>query len=156
MKFRSNAPAFQEYAADMLANRNYRTMSLAERGLLDTLRRECWVSGSVPSDIAEMAKILGYPEAEIALAFTKSVSSFFELIDTDLIAPDLEKYRVELAQRKQKMAAGGRTGGIKTQERNRSTPDQTTTLKPPFSLAKAPEKRGEELSGSECKRIDLS
>ena len=53
------APAYQEYASDILANRSYRAMTLAERGLWDTIRKECWVNGSVPSSKPELAKYLG-------------------------------------------------------------------------------------------------
>lgn len=34
-------PAYLEYASDILSNVNYRLMSLAERGLWDTMRKEC-------------------------------------------------------------------------------------------------------------------
>ena len=53
------APAYQEYASDILANRSYRAMTLAERGLWDTIRKECWVNGSVSSSKPELAKYLG-------------------------------------------------------------------------------------------------
>jgi len=63
-----DAPAFQEYAAAMLANSRYRLMSLAERGLLDTLRRECWVNRGMPAKPATLAKMLGFDSAEIDAA----------------------------------------------------------------------------------------
>ncbi len=35
-------PAFQVYASDDLANADYYLLSLAERGLLDAMRRAAW------------------------------------------------------------------------------------------------------------------
>ena len=43
-------PAYQEYAASVIANGDYRVLSLAERGLLYTLKLECWVNHRVPKD----------------------------------------------------------------------------------------------------------
>lgn len=126
MKFRDGAPAYQEYASDMLANRSYRAMSLPERGLMDTLRRECWVSGSVPAYLPDMARVLGFTAAEIEAAYTSRVQAFFELSGGDLVASDLERYRAELAGRKARMAEGGRIGGRKTQQRNRPKSDQAS------------------------------
>ncbi len=101
-------------------------MSLPERGLLDTLRRECWVSGYVPAYLPDMARVLGFTEAEIEAAYTSRVQAFFELSGGDLISPDLECYRAELAGRKARMAEGGRIGGRKTQQRNRPKSDQAS------------------------------
>ena len=73
------APAFQEYAASMLAHKNFRTMTLAERGLLFTLRLECWENATVPSDTQELARYLGFHFDEIRSSFTEKVKSFFEM-----------------------------------------------------------------------------
>lgn len=54
MAFRETPPAYQEYAADMLSNRHFRMMTLQQRGLLYTLRLECWVNGSVPCDLTSL------------------------------------------------------------------------------------------------------
>jgi hypothetical protein len=58
-------PAFQEYPASILAERNFRLMSLPERGLLFTIRLECWVNGSVPSLPDELAKYLGLNPTDV-------------------------------------------------------------------------------------------
>ena len=59
------APAFQEYASDLLAKREFRMMTLAERGLLMTMRLECWVNKSVPSSKSELALMFGVSEQEM-------------------------------------------------------------------------------------------
>lgn len=157
MKFRDGAPAYLEYASDMLANRNYRTMNLPERGLLDTLRRECWVSGSVPAYLPDMARVIGVTVSEIESAFTARVQAFFEASGSDLIAPDLERYRAELTERKARMREGGRTGGRKAQQRNRSKSDQAfleSTLEAPLE-AKLKPLRGKEVNGKERKGLSI-
>lgn len=52
-------PAYQEYAASMMARTEYRVLSLEGRGLLYTLRNECWVNGQLPADPATLARVLG-------------------------------------------------------------------------------------------------
>jgi hypothetical protein len=83
------APAFQEYAADMLANRNFRVMNLEERGLLMTLRYECWVNQSVPANCDELAKTLGVPEVNITKAMTHRVKSFFTVNGQEMVCDEL-------------------------------------------------------------------
>jgi len=101
MPHRKNPPAFQEYAADILSNREFRTMSLAERGLLYCMRLECWVNEKIPSTSNELAAYLGKPESEVTEALTPRVIRFFEIQNGDLVSPDLDLYRHQLAERKE-------------------------------------------------------
>lgn len=57
------APAFQEYAATMLALLPFRTMTLQDRGLLYTMRLECWVNVRLPYNHNDLAKVLGLRRA---------------------------------------------------------------------------------------------
>jgi len=61
-----DAPAYQEYAAAILARLAFRTMTLQDRGLLFTMRLECWVNVRLPSEHNNLAKVLGLPTAEVA------------------------------------------------------------------------------------------
>jgi hypothetical protein len=110
-------PAYQEYASDMLANARYRTMSLAERGLMDTIRRECWLNGSVPKDPQTLAEYLG-KEGVIA-NLSNGVLSFFREWHDQLICPELDTYKTALADQKQRMSDGGRRGGRSTQQQHK-------------------------------------
>lgn len=114
-------PAYQEYASDMLANMQYRMMSLAERGLLDTMRKECWVNKQVPLNEDELARYLRVERSEIEAYLTSRVLSFFVDRAQFLICPELEQYREELLERHQKMAAGGQKGGETTQKQHKSS-----------------------------------
>ena len=143
------APAYQEYASDILSNRSYRAMTLAERGLWDTIRKECWVNGSVPSSKPELAKYLGLPPDNINELLTPNLMRWFKELDSDLTCPELDAYRLVLESRSQSMSTGGRNGGKKTQENRRSNAEATPEAKiKPLSReeTRRDERRGRESS----------
>lgn len=90
-------PAFQEYAADMLARREYRAMTLAERGLLYSLRLECWVNRTAPADPAILAKVLGYSADEVRAALP-AVLAFFTVSGDEVFSSELDDYRAYRAR----------------------------------------------------------
>ena len=103
-------PAYQEYAATILAGKNFRLMTLAERGLFFSMRLECWQNGEVPAIENDLAKYLGYELSEIQSALTKHVKSFFTLNNGSFYSPELEDYRQHLDERKNKQSEGGKRG----------------------------------------------
>ena len=126
------APADQEYASDILANRSYRAMSLAERGLWDTIKKECWVNGSVPSNKPELAKYLGLPLEKVIELMTPNLMTSFKVVDSDLICPELDGYRLQIEDRRQRQSDGGKNGGKKAQSnrRNENEASLEARLKP--------------------------
>lgn len=116
------APAFMFYASDAIADKRYRMMSLAERGLYLSMLCECWVNRIVPADPDAIAKWLGYPRDEIKSALTERVRFFFTQADGELTSPELERYRRELEARREKQSTGGRKGA-KTKWDKASKPD---------------------------------
>ena len=102
-----DAPAYQEYAAAMMAKIEYRTMSLAARGLLYSMRLECWVNGMLPANPDRLAKILGFTVDEIKNSLPE-VQSFFANVDGFLISPELDNYKIHLAEGKKRMSDGGK------------------------------------------------
>ncbi len=125
------APAYQEYASDMLANAKYRMMSLSERGLLDTMRKECWVNHRVPKNPEELARYLGVEIKEINQNLSEKVLSFFKEVEGELICTELEDYRLNQQERERKMSEGGRKGGKNTQDRIKSVKGTLqATIKP--------------------------
>lgn len=104
------APAFMFYASDTMADKRYRLMTLAERGLYLSLLNECWVNRSMPADRNAIAKWLGYSADEIQPALTERVLSFFIEANGELTSPDLERYRKTLEERREKQSNGGRKG----------------------------------------------
>jgi len=108
-------PAFQEYAATMMASYQYRLLTLAERGLLYTLRLECWVNRRVPQDPKDLAKYLGVSETELRAALPR-LMCFFAIEKEFLYCPELEDYREYLLQVRAKQSTGGKKGAAKAQE----------------------------------------
>lgn len=121
------APAYQEYAASMLSNRHFRLMSLAERGLLYTMRLECWENNQTPSSPAELAKYFGFTIEEIQDALTEKVKSFYIEKTGSFTCPELDNYRQYLEEYKSKQIAGGKKGAAIKSERNKKIEDSEDT-----------------------------
>ena len=123
------APAYQEYAANMLADINFRSLGLAERGLLYTLRLECWVNGRMPSRAAKLAKALGLQEDEIARGL-KELTPFFSDTAGMLSCQSLEDYRAAHLERRTRQSAGGKKGAATTNKKWASADDHAPSMMP--------------------------
>ncbi len=97
----------------MLANVNFRQMPLAARGLLYTLRLECWENHQLPADSKKLSSVLRFDEAEI-IAAMQWLDVFFRVSDGWLTSPDLEDYRKHLADQRKAQSVGGKKGAAKT------------------------------------------
>ena len=140
-----DAPAYQEYAATILAQLPFRTMTLQDRGLLYTMKLECWVNVRLPNNHDDLAKVLGLPGAEVVGSLA-AVMPFFEVVDGFIISPELENYRVHLADRKSKQSQGGKRGSSITNGK-RSRPEKAVDAggsSTPSSSSRVPRRgRGE-------------
>lgn len=114
-------PSFQEYPADFLGNRDWRTLSLAQKGLLQIMRFECWTVGNVPADIDDLAFCVGITAEELVPLMTPRVMKHFTKHDGHYTCESLDKYKAYLIERREKMAEGGRKGGKKTQAKAASS-----------------------------------
>lgn len=103
-----NAPAYQEYAASMMGRFEYRTLSLEERGLLYTLRLECWVNQNLPQEPTDLAKALGLPIESVIALLPKLVGPFFKQVGGFLQSPDLEDYRLTVQDTRNLQSEGGK------------------------------------------------
>jgi len=110
-------PAFQEYAATILSSKAVRVMSLSQRGLLFTMRLECWVNQSIPSFSNELAKYLGFSHSEVSDALSADVISYFNETGNSYVCPELEDYRQHLNEQKEKQRAGGKKGAATTNKK---------------------------------------
>ena len=142
-----DAPAYQEYAATMLSRIPFRTMTLQDRGLLYTMRMECWVNVRLPNNHSDLAKVLGLSVAEVAGSLA-AVMPFFEVVDGFIISPELENYRAHLADRKSKQSHGGKRGSAITNgKRNRAAKAVDTGVSStPSSTSRLPRRGGRESS----------
>lgn len=105
-----NPPAYQEYAATTLSTREFKLMSMEERGLLYTIKLDCWLNNNVPSSHEELAKYFGVPVEQINRALTDNVKSFLKLIGNSYECVDIEVYRHQLNARREKQSKGGKKG----------------------------------------------
>ena len=113
-------PAFQEYASDALANIQFRLATLAERGLIHTMRLECWVNKFIPSNPKEMSAMLNLQQTDLEANLTPRVKAFFQIHDGYYSCKELDDYREMLTNRSTSQSKGGKNGGLKTQENNKS------------------------------------
>lgn len=104
------APAYQEYASDLIAEARFKTLSLAERGLLYSMRLQCWVDGAIPRDLIDLARLLGAETAEVQAALTPKVLRFFVMEDGHLVDPELQEQRARQEARREQLADAGRAG----------------------------------------------
>ena len=141
-------PAYQEYASDLLADIDYRSMTLGERGLFHTLRLECWVNGKFHSDHRLLAAMLNIPEASIEKAFTPLVQRKFKRVGDCFVSEELENYREELLDRHGRIVAGGSVGGRRTQQNHRENRDRVQGGLKPLS--------GDELNRGELNGVGLA
>lgn len=103
-------PYFKCFAANTIADRSYRLMGLAERGLWISLYLECWVNANVPSKPAKLAKILGIQDKEVEEGLTENVLHFFEVRNEQLHSPELDGYRAEFEAKRKAQSDGGFKG----------------------------------------------
>lgn len=107
------APAFQEYASDILAQAAYKNMSLAERGLWHSMRLQCWVDGGVPADPETLANLLHLDVDEVKQAMTPFVRQYFDPEGEGsrrLVCVELEDYRADQMKKRQQRSDAGRAG----------------------------------------------
>ena len=143
-------PAYQEYAATILADRNFRLMALAERGLFFSMRLECWQNSEVPANENELAKYLGYEFSDIQQALTARVKSFFTANDSSFKCPELDDYRKHLEQQKARQSEGGKRGAaIVNSKSNKPTKQASASNSAMSSSNSQVPRRGE--SGSSVK-----
>lgn len=127
-------PAYQEYAANTLSKLPFRVMSLQDRGLLYTMRMECWVNQRLPADPASLALVLGISVDEVEESLP-SVMLFMAISEGFIVCPELENYRQSLIERREKQSQGGKTGAKITNKKRSATgkPTSKATSKPQVS-----------------------
>jgi hypothetical protein len=123
------APAYQEYAAVWMAKIPYRTMSMQERGLLWSMRNECWVNFRLPARHDLLAKVLGVTE-QLLDDSLPAVMPFFKESEGFVFCPELEDYRTYLEEQRSRKVTGGRRGaaitnGKKKDQKNRADKGDT-------------------------------
>lgn len=115
-------PSFMEYGSDLLGLERVKLMSLAERGLLATMRWHLWANDTMPADPVLMARVLGIDADDIKSAMTDRVLSFFAPVEGNLrlFSPELAAQMKHLIERRAERADSGRRGGKSAQAKRKS------------------------------------
>lgn len=112
----------------MLANNNFRMMSLAARGLWYTLRLEHWVENPLPADPIKLAKILRL-DIDVVTRALQEHGDLIVISDGMISIPELDDYRQHLADIRKKQSSGGKEGAAIARQnaKKRSRLEQTNT-----------------------------
>lgn len=145
-KILRSPPAYQEYASDLLADHRFRSMTFGERGLLFTIKLECWVNERVPKDSTALENFIRATSDEMQRFFTPRVRSFLSEGEKHFLFPELENQKFNFQLKRSLQSKGGRNGGLKTQSKNREKPSESV----PQGKLKA--MRGDEMQREEKKR----
>lgn len=122
-------PAYMEYAANMLANRKFRLMTAAERGVLHSMRLECWANRTLPRDPGELARILGLAAVEVAAALPAAMV-FFSDETGEIRCPELDAYRADREAVRNAKSEGGKRGAEAANKKRQPTKTRATASSP--------------------------
>lgn len=113
-------PYYKWYWQDWRANRKVQRMSFIERGLYRELLDECWIEGSIPNDIDELADICGCPTQTMADAW-QVLSKCFDIDGGRCTNEKLESMRTDMDKLRIKKSEAGRTGGLAKALKNKDS-----------------------------------
>lgn len=106
----SPLPWFRMFAAHYLADRNFRTISLEERGLILSMLLECWASEDIPKNPNELGQILGVPVDQVKRALTSKALSFFNERGDCYHSSFLDDQRNKFLEARKARIEGGQKG----------------------------------------------
>jgi uncharacterized protein YdaU (DUF1376 family) len=107
----TKAPAFQFYPADFLSDARVAIMSMEQRGIYITLLCHCWKEGSIPDDIAKLARLCHVADKGGDTTLWSEVLDCFVVDDDDstqLVQPRLQIEREKQEAWRLKSAQGGK------------------------------------------------
>jgi len=103
-------PAYQMYASDILATKEWRMMNLEERGLFISLHLDTWVNDEVPFDTENLSLFLKIPLEIVTRSRSNHLNQFFIQNGDYFQCPEHEEYKAMLEERRQKQSKGGKKG----------------------------------------------
>lgn len=107
----TKAPAFQFYPKDFLFDEEQSLMSLAEAGAYIRLMSRCWLYGSLPNDVGELAVLCGATKNQMSKFWPAIAKCFKQRGDGRWVHPRLEKERAKQQEYRKQMASNGAKGG---------------------------------------------
>jgi len=106
------APAFQFYPKDFLTDGHVAGMTLAERGAYITLLCLCWREGSLPFDMARLARMVDEPLPAFRRLWP-TLEPCFRKENARLVHPGLDQERAKQAARRLASSENGSKGAAK-------------------------------------------
>jgi uncharacterized protein YdaU (DUF1376 family) len=103
-------PYYKWFWQDYRANRKVQRMTYIERGLYRELLDECWIEGSIPKSISDLADICGCPDEVMANAWQMLSKCFIEVNDR-YENEKLNSMRTERDQIRVIRSQAGKAGG---------------------------------------------
>jgi hypothetical protein len=133
----SKAPAYQEYAADYLADETINLMSLEEEGVLARLKNICWVSGSIPADLDKLSRLCKVAPTDVLTRVVKACFKQHPTLSDRLIYPNHEVQKEKQLEWRLKSAEAGRKSAkvrgekkAKSFESNQPSAEVEPTIQP--------------------------
>ena len=106
---REQSPAFQFYPKDFLTSERVRLMSYTERGIYITLLCSCWLEGSLPAEVGQLAALTGVPSVRFAKLWAGPLSAcFYVREDGRLGQARLDKERAKQEDYRRRQSDKGR------------------------------------------------
>lgn len=108
---RTTAPAFQFYAKDFLSSSKVQRMTLTEVGVYIILLAHNWLSGGIPTDPAEIGKIVKLPAVRFRKMWAGPLSECFVKRGAHLTNPRIEQERQKQIAFRERQSVNGKKGG---------------------------------------------
>lgn len=107
------SPAFQFYPKDFLTDEKQVVMSLAEAGAYIRLLSKCWLEGSLPADLAQLARLCGATRRQMKEMWPALGRCFQETEDGRLRHGRLDREREKQETYRQRQSDHGRASAAK-------------------------------------------
>ena len=126
-----DVPYFPCYAENILAKREYKLMTLMERGLWISILLECWPNDSVPADPEDLAKCLGFNPEEIKSIPRDRYMKFFKEEFNEISSPELDAKKKEYEEKRRQQSEGGKEGARRKKRKQEGLSTQGQPLGQP-------------------------
>lgn len=93
------------------SNRKVQRMNVTERGIYRELLDECWLEGSIPANMEDLAEIAGTDVETMTLAWPAIVTSFVERPDGRFVNDRITRVLAAQQEAHQRAVDSGRRGG---------------------------------------------
>jgi len=122
---RTTSPAFQFYPNEFLGSSKVRRMSMTERGIYITLLCSCWLDGSLPNNLTEIAETLHLKESHFRKVWAHVLHECFAERGGRLVNIRLEGERKKQADYRKKQKENAAKGWDGRRNATASPPQQS-------------------------------